>query len=51
MSEQRTTNGAWVVIALLAMGVIAGVAGLKFRQFPAGRGNPPVTGATTRAAR
>lgn len=47
MSEPRTTNGVWVVIALLAMGVIAGIAGLMFRQFPADRGPRPATGTTT----
>jgi len=33
MSERRTTvSGRWVVLVLLAMGVIAGVAGVKYRK-------------------
>jgi hypothetical protein len=34
MSDRKMNSGSWVVIALLAIGVIAGLAALKFRQFP-----------------
>jgi hypothetical protein len=36
MREARTTNGKWVVIGLIALGLLAAMAGLKFRQWPAG---------------
>jgi hypothetical protein len=32
MSEPRNANGKWVVIVLLAAGVIAAIAGVKFRN-------------------
>ena len=44
MHETRTINGKWVVIALIALGLAAAVAGLKFRQWPGDR-----TPATTRS--
>ena len=34
MSERRTANGKWVVIALVAVGLIAALAGTVFRRFP-----------------
>jgi hypothetical protein len=33
--KPHTANGTWVVLGLLAIGVVAGLAGLKFRRFPA----------------
>ena len=42
MTDRKMSNGTWVVVALLAMGVAAGLAGLKFRQMP-GRDATPAT--------
>jgi hypothetical protein len=36
----RARNGSWVVVALLAIGVIAALVGLRYRQMP--QGNPVV---------
>jgi hypothetical protein len=47
MCEARTANGKRVVIGLIALGLLAAVAGLKFRQWPADE--PPTT--TQRADR
>lgn len=44
MSDSKTSNGKWVVLALLTMGIIAALAGWKFREMP--RDDQP---ATTRA--
>jgi hypothetical protein len=44
MSDSKNSNGKWVVVALLAIGIIAALAGLKFREMP--RDDQP---ATTRA--
>jgi hypothetical protein len=41
MSGQKISSGTWVVLALLAMGIIAALAGLKFRQMP--RDDVPAT--------
>jgi hypothetical protein len=49
MSKRRTVNGRWVVLILLAAGVIAGVVGLIVRKFPEGRGGVPTSSATTQA--
>jgi hypothetical protein len=47
MNPPRTINGKWVVLGLLAVGVIAALAGLKFRRFPEdkppGSTAPPAT--------
>ena len=32
MSERQTVSGRWVVFVLLALGVIAGIAGVKYRK-------------------
>jgi amino acid transporter len=50
MSERRTVNGAWVVIGLLALGVIAGVAGRFTRKVPRAGGGLTAPSATTQAA-
>ena len=34
MSERRTVDGKWVVIGLIAVGLIAAIAGTVFRRFP-----------------
>jgi hypothetical protein len=47
MNDHRTNSGKWIVIAILALGVVAALVGLKFRYMPFG--NPPAP-ATTRAA-
>jgi hypothetical protein len=48
MSERSMNSGSWVVIALLAIGVIAALAALKFRRYPT---QEPVTQPTTSTAR
>jgi hypothetical protein len=45
MNEPRKANGKWVVIALVAAGVIAALAGVKFRNL-----SERPDGATTRPA-
>jgi hypothetical protein len=32
MSERPTASGRWVVLVLLAAGVVAGIAGVKYRK-------------------
>jgi hypothetical protein len=41
MRDARTSNGKWVVIGLLALGLLAAIAGLAFRQWPTAE--PPTT--------
>jgi hypothetical protein len=48
MSERRTVKGAWVVIGLIALGVIAGVAEVVVRHSHQEREPATVPGATTR---
>ena len=46
MSERQTVNGRWVVLVLLALGVIAGIAGVKYRKLserPGGAETPSTT--------
>jgi hypothetical protein len=47
MGDTRTINGKWVVIGLIALGLVAAVAGLKFRQWP-GDGTPATSQRTER---
>jgi len=42
-------NGKWLVIGLLALGVVLAAVGVKFRQFPE-EGPAPTTVPVTRAA-
>ena len=39
MNERQTVSGRWVVLVLLALGVIAGVAGVKYRKLSERPGN------------
>jgi hypothetical protein len=48
MSEQRTIKGAWVVIGLITLGVVAGVAEVVVRHSRKGREPATAPGATTR---
>jgi hypothetical protein len=47
MSDSKMSNGKWVVLALLAMGIIAALAGWKFREMPRDDG-PAATRAITK---
>jgi hypothetical protein len=47
MSEERTVKGAWVVIALIALGVIAGVAEVVVRHSKDAGGPATVPGPAT----
>jgi hypothetical protein len=50
MNDQRTVKGAWVVIALIAMGVIAGVAEVVVRHVRERPEPATLPGATTQGA-
>ena len=47
MNERRTVNGRWVVLVLLALGVIAGIAGVKYRKLSERPGAGATPSATT----
>jgi hypothetical protein len=47
MSERRTVKGAWVVIGLIALGVIAGVAEVVVRHARYAGGPTTAPGPTT----
>jgi hypothetical protein len=50
MSEQKMSSGSWLVIGLVTVGVIAGLAALKFRRYPGqGSATQPTTTSTTPA--
>lgn len=49
MSERRTVSGRWVVLVLVALGVIAGVAGVKYRKLSDRPEGLTAPGATTQA--
>jgi len=51
MSEQKMSNGSWLVIGLLTVGVIAGLAALKFRRYPNQEPSTQPTPTTTPTAR
>jgi hypothetical protein len=46
MSGRTTSNGRWLVVGILAMGVVLALVGLKFRRFPEGE-RPGTVPATT----
>jgi hypothetical protein len=37
MSDRPAGNGKWLVIGLLALGVVLALVGVKYRQFPESR--------------
>ena len=49
MSARTGSNGRWLVVGILGLGVVLALVGLKFRRFPEGEGGS-VAPATTRAA-
>jgi hypothetical protein len=51
MSERRTVSGRWVVFVLLAMGVIAGIAGVKYRNLSEHPGTRPTPAGATQPTR
>ena len=52
MSERRTTvSGRWVVLVLLAMGVVAGIAGVKYRKLADRPDGGTTRGTTTQPTR
>jgi len=36
MSAQTAGNGKWLVVGIVALGVVLALVGLKFRRFPEG---------------
>ena len=49
MNDRQTVSGRWVVLVLLALGVIAGIVGVKYRKLAERPAPQPAPSTTTRS--